>query len=477
MGNEYNNYSYIQPSYYPQGMMQSMVQRTTFARQITIKLNKVDYFKGDFVEGNIYLYNNNSLILNDIYLNLFLMENWNIQNGSQVESELNNPTLLTIKIGIQKILKIDSDLINLNPGTFNFPFKFQLPDYLQPSFEYPKQYQRGFLRYILEAKLISQYVKGANTTIIFVKSRPLLLKCPLSFSSAANVHKWGMFDEGSTILKVSYQTTNFQIRGQIPIAVEINNTRGKLQVKSVNVKGIRRVQFKRIKDATVRATYQNIMFNKDFAVNVPPNTQSQIYNYNIEITDDSLVNFNYIGVSKPYPMLVDLIYAMPTTDGAAVKCDYVLLVSLSFSSFVTQGYIPKVCIPFSMTHEIRSDFSLDEKEDEDMKKAIAASLLDVKKYENINDIPHNNKQNIDIVNNYNNQINKQNNNINNNININSNKINNQYNDTNNNMYNKIKFEDEENNNDNINPYQSDFDNQEQNNNFGQKNFSINDYDE
>ena len=224
MGNEYNNYSYIQPSYYPQGMMQSMVQRTTFARQITIKLNKVDYFKGDFVEGNIYLYNNNSLILNDIYLNLFLMENWNIQDGSQVESELNNPTLLTIKIGIQKILKIDSDLINLNPGTFNFPFKFQLPDYLQPSFEYPKQYQRGFLRYILEAKLISQYVKGANTTIIFVKSRPLLLKCPLSFSSAANVHKWGMFDEGSTILKVSYQTTNFQIRGQIPIAVEINNT-------------------------------------------------------------------------------------------------------------------------------------------------------------------------------------------------------------------------------------------------------------
>ena len=45
------------------------------------------------------------------------------------------------------------------------------------------------------------------------------------------------------------------------------------------------------------------------------------------------------------------------------------------------------------------------------------------------------------------------------------------------MYNKIKFEDEENNNDNINPYQSDFDNQEQNNNLGQKTFSINDYDE
>ena len=574
MGNEYESLSYIRPAYYPQGIMQSMVQRTAFPVKIIIQLNKDDYFKGDFVEGNIFLYNNTSLILNDIYLNLFLMENWNLQDSRYAQTELNNPILLTVKIGIQKILKIDSDLINLNPGSFKFPFKFQLPDYLQPSFEYPKENARGFLRYILEAKLISQYAKGNGTTIIFIKSKPVLLKCPLSFSSAMNVHKWGMFDEGSTILKVSYPTSNYQIRGQIPLLVEINNTRGKLQVKSVNIKGIRRVQFKRIGDASVKTTFQNIMFNKDFAVNVPPNAQSQTYNYNIELTDDNLQNFKYVGVTNPYPMLVDLLFAMPTTDGAAIKCDYVLLVSLSFSSFVTQGYIPKVCIPFTMTHQIYNDANIEEREDDDMKKAIAASLLDLKKYENINDIDAENKQNeikideedkrninkqadnfedinkiddnineiqqntirnvnhinnnINInnnkngnqYNNINNQINinnnqnlNPNNNINNNININNNQDGIQYNNINNNMninnnqdanqfnninnndnindnqygnqydnininknvYNDIKFE--EDNNDIDNPYQSDFDNQEQNNNFGQKNFSINDYDE
>ena len=83
-------------------------------------------------------------------------------------------------------------------------------------------------------------------------------------------------------------------------------------------------------------------------------------------------------------MLVDLLYAMPTTDGAVIKCDYFLTVSLSFTSFVTQGYIPKVCIPFTMTHQKLSEYNLEQKEDEDMKKAIEASLLDSQKSENMN---------------------------------------------------------------------------------------------
>ena len=384
MGNE--NTNYIGPSYYPQGVIQSVVQQSSLQNQMSIRLNKPDYFKGDYVEGNIILNSPGSVVLNDIHLNLFLTENWNYQENNQPQTELNNQMLLTIKIGIQKILKINSDLINLNPGSFNFPFKFKLPDYLQPSFEYPKEKQRAFIRYVLEAKIISQFVQGSIRSLIFVKARPILLNCPLSYSSATNVHKWGMFDQGSTILKVSYLTSNYQIRGQIPITVEINNTRGRLQVKNVVCKIIRRVQFKRVQEAAVKFTLQSIIVNKNFAVNVPPNYQSQTYNYSIPISDSTLETYNYKGVSKPYPTLVDLIYAMPTTDGAAIKCDYFLLVTVSFSSFVTQSYIPKVCIPFTLTHQMINDFNLEQKEDEDLKKAIEASLLDMKQVENINDI-------------------------------------------------------------------------------------------
>ena len=519
MGNE--NTNYIGPSYYPQGVIQSVVQQSSLQNQMSIRLNKPDYFKGDYVEGNIILTSPGSVVLNDIHLNLFLTENWNYQENNQPQTELNNQMLLTIKIGIQKILKINSDLINLNPGSFNFPFKFKLPDYLQPSFEYPKDNQRGFLRYVLQAKLISNFVRGVSSVLIFIKSRPIILNCPLSYSSATNVHKWGMFDQGSTILKVSYLSSNYQIRSQIPFTVEINNTRGRLQVKSVIAKIIRRVQFRSVRDATVKYTLQSIMVNKEFAVNVPPNTQSQVYSYNIELTDNTLKDFNYNGVAKPYPMLVDLLYAMPTTDGAAIKCDYFLLVSLSFTSFVTEGYIPKVCIPFTMTHQKQNDYSLEQKEDEDLKKAIEASLLEAKLRNineiNINEVNYEQNKNEDLIyeennqniqqksnvidinqvddNNINNNIPQnnnindnqqnnyqQNNNVNNNINnnLNINQISNEYNhininnNINNNNNNNINFE--ENDNDIINPYQQDLENQNQNN-VGPQNFSINDFDD
>ena len=95
-------------------------------------------------------------------------------------------------LGIGKILNINGQLINLNPGIFNLPFKFKLPDYIQPSYEYPKQDKRGFLRYALQAKIISQYAQGEGAVGLFIKSRPLKLNNPLSYSSAVNVHKWGV---------------------------------------------------------------------------------------------------------------------------------------------------------------------------------------------------------------------------------------------------------------------------------------------
>ena len=201
-----------------------------------------------------------------------------------------------------------------------------------------------------------------------------------------NIHKWGMFDQGSTILKVSYQTSNYQMRGQIPITVEINNTRGKLQVKSVNVKAVKRVQYKKVQEAMVKYHIEDIMVNKVFGVSVPPNTNSQAYTYTIDLKEEKFPNFNYAGTINPYPKLVDLAFAMPTTDGAAVKCDYFLVVTLSFTSFVTKGYIPKVVVPFTLTHQNLNDYNLEQKEDEDLKKAIAASLLDVKDMKTINEV-------------------------------------------------------------------------------------------
>ena len=498
MGNDYDYYP-GQNYYYPPGVIRSNIAQVPQApKQISIKLNKFDFFKGECVEGAVIINNNSPMIINEIYLNLYLAEHWNSQDGSTQMAEMTNPKLVAVKIGIAKILKIESNIINLSPGMFNFPFKFKLPDNIQPCFEYPKFGVRGYLRYILEAKISSQYVQGDGKTYLFIKSRPLALNCPLSFSSAANVHKWGMIDGGSTILKVSYKTSNYQMRSQIPITVEIDNTRGKLNVKSVNVKAVRRVQYKKINMTGIQLHLEDIMVNRVFAVNVPPNSNSQTYTYAIDLKEENLANFNYGGVSNPYPRLADLTFAMPTTNGAAIKCDYFLVVTLSFTSFVTEGYIPKVIIPFSLTHQLQDDFNLEKKEDDDLKKAIEASLLDMKNANDINEVNINeinenqNKEEIlddqkeennqikekkedeninqiseikNIQENNNNEIINDENNINNinNINNDENHINNDENNIKNDVHEKNIYEDDLDNNINNdvhekNIYEDDLDN-------------------
>ena len=474
---------YANPNYYnPQGVFQSAVQPIQSQNQISINLKKYDFYKGDYVEGEIVLQNLTAMILNDIHLNLYLIENWNYQEGDTRIAELNNPILLNVKVNIGKILKVNSNLINLNIGEFKFPFKFQLPDFLQPSFEYPKNNQRAFLRYVLEAKLISPYVQGDGRIYLLIKSRPKILNCPLSFSSAVNVHTWGMFDQGSTILKTSYKTSNYQMKGQIPITVEIDNTRGKLAVTSVNVKAIRKIEFKKINEATVKFTLEDIMVNKVFNINVLPNTKSQAYNYIIDLREENLSGFNYFGLANPYPKLKDLAFAMPSTDGAAIKCDYFLEVTISFDGFVTKGYLPRIIIPLTLTHQLQNDYVLEQKEKDDMKKAIEASLLDVKYVKKANDIninetdayqnneeklddlitednPNNVKQNhfedinqisenINQINENNNYINNINNKVNYPINDNNNNqrmIYNNNNDNNNNINNRVNYQINKNN--------------------------------
>ena len=118
MGSEYsNNNNNLR---YPAGYQN--------IKPIIIETKKFDYFIDECVEGTITLQNQAPMVLSDIYLDLFLLENWVCkENDNQSYSDINRQPLLCVKVGINKILKIESDLINLSAGYFHFPFKFRLP--------------------------------------------------------------------------------------------------------------------------------------------------------------------------------------------------------------------------------------------------------------------------------------------------------------------------------------------------------------
>ena len=368
MGNEYPSSNYI---------TRSIIQTQSQFKPMIITTTKVDYFKGESVEGNIILNNQLPIVLTDIYLNLYLLESWIYQEtSSQLYGEMNKQPLLCVQVGINKILNIDTELINLSAGYFIFPFKFKLPNYLQPCFEFPLPEKRSYLRYSLESKFISPYVQGSTSTYIIIKSRPNVLNSPLSFSSVINVHKWGLIDQGTTQLKVSYLTNNFRINDNAKLKVEINNMRGKLKVSNCEINIVRKVGYREKNIDKNQYLMENIIVNKNFDVNVEPMNQ-KTYNYTIELKDKDKNIFNYSDVQNPYPNLIDISYAMPTTDGTIIKCDYSIIATLHFDSFVTNGYLPKVTLPISLTHQTQDEYNIEKQEDEDLKRAIEASKLEI----------------------------------------------------------------------------------------------------
>ena len=316
---------------------------------LTINLKKYDYFPGEFVEGNIILHPTTPLVLSDIYLSVIINESWNVQTDIAV-AESSEKVVATHRVGAANILRINSALINLNPGQYNFPFKFKLQENFPPCFEYPKNGQRGYLRYTLKAQLYSTVCQGESNVHIFIKTSARTLNSPLNYGIQISLKKIGV-NNGTTVLRTSYKQNYSPIRGKAVIDVEIDNTQGKAKVKGINLKLVRRIQYKKLQEAKNRYNLENLIANYSTLIDVPPKTKSQIYHCEIVIKDDSLHTFNYLTKnSNPYPRLTDLFFAMPSLNSYSIKCDYFIVASLEFAGLVTQNDANKIAMPIFLYH-------------------------------------------------------------------------------------------------------------------------------
>ena len=316
---------------------------------LTINLKKYDYFPGEFVEGNIILHPTTPLVLSDIYLSVIINESWNVQTDIAV-AESNEKVVATHRVGAANILRINSALINLNPGQYNFPFKFKLQENFPPCFEYPKNGQRSYLRYTLKAQLYSTVCQGETNVHIFIKTSARTLNSPLNYGIQISLKKIGV-NNGTTVLRTSYKQNYSPIRGKAVIDVEIDNTQGKAKVKGINLKLVRRIQYKKLQEAKNRYNLENLIANYSTLIDVPPKTKSQIYHCEIVIKDDSLHTFNYLTKnSNPYPRLTDLFFAMPSLNSYSIKCDYFIVASLEFAGLVTQNDANKIAMPIFLYH-------------------------------------------------------------------------------------------------------------------------------
>ena len=324
--------------------------------KLIIITNKKYYFKSEIIEGNIILDCLSNITLREITISLYLKEGWIIQETSTTKyEEKNNQLLSKFDLGINKYLNDNNEIKNILPGRYVFPFKIELPNYLQPSFEYPMPNRTAFLRYFLESEIISNDMKIKQKYYLLIKGSSILLKTPKVFSSITNVHKWGMFDGGSTILKVSYKKNNYKIDEIVPLNIEIDNNRGKLKVKECKIRIIRTIEFKRLdKNSLEKYPLEKTIYSNVFWSEVLPNSKRSFL-FQTELKDKDLIDFNYLGENNPYPNIKDINILLPSIEGSIIKCEYRIQVSLYFDSFVTSGYRPRVFLPILIVHQSQED--------------------------------------------------------------------------------------------------------------------------
>lgn len=325
-----------------------------------ISLNKSSYYPDEEIIGEVELNNSGQLVLSEITLSFYILENW-IKLSSTPVGESNREHLFIVNLNIRKLLNINTQLLNLSPGKFIFPFKFRLPKLINPCFEYPSLELKGYIRYSLEAQIVSPYVKGGTSTYLIFKSRPKLNNnsSPV-YTSSIDVLKWNMFSEGNTTLNVSLLNNINDIKygTQIKFNIEIDNIKGKLNASESKVVLIRKVEFKDKKAQKVKETLENECKAQIFKT-VVNKGEKKSFEFSIDLKDIDKKLFDLKKEKLPYTNITDISYFLPSVVSSVLECSYTLRVTLYFDSFVAYKHRPRVFIPINICHQSAEEYQLE----------------------------------------------------------------------------------------------------------------------
>ena len=376
-----------------------------------IQPDKNEYYPNSTISGHIIITIPQDVIVSDICLKFGIFEGWVFTESSEKTITDANKTIITQKnLEIGKFLKIETSLISLSKGEFFIPFSIEIPDYLQPTFEYPFPNRKGYVRYFLMADVISPYIKFSVEEYVIIKSHPLEMNYPHLLNSTKNVKKWGVSDQGTTILTVNYDKNNYKFSDIVPIKVFVNNYRGNMKVTNINVDLMRIVTFTSTNQAEKFPMEKTIQKNKN-KVLVQSHSKNSFVFY-VNLIDKEISNSDFFKNLNLYNNLVkDMNLLMPSCNSNLIKCEYKIKISLDFDSYVPYANKPRVFLPISITHQLIEEYSIEKQEENDLKKALEISKIEQINYKD------------DNIENYN-FINENNNNNNNNNEIQENNINN-----------------------------------------------------
>ena len=301
---------------------------------ITIILDNREFHPGQIIKGNIELVPDSQVYINDIELCFFYIEEWNYSKSETKKDKGNYKQCISlIDVGVNKFLPgDDNNLIRLDPIMHLFPFELKLPNFLFPSFEYPKHDYKAFLRYTLLAQVKSPNYQLMTSIPIFILSSSKKENQGFSEENTFNIKKWGMFGKGSTKIKASLPMKYFKFSDNVPVNVEIDNTLGKMKVKLVKINLVRKMI---LKDNS-----------NDFKVKYSHNDKVMKKVFKVEVRSGAKENFDLYNWTRSYSEFI------PSIESTILNCQYMIKVTVYFDSFLKKGDRPRIFLPIYIVNKL-----------------------------------------------------------------------------------------------------------------------------
>jgi len=357
-------------------------------QRFTLTIDKQNYFPGEIIKGTVYLNPEKPVFIEDIQIAFNLFENWYVTTENK--TEFNNQTIVAFNLGIKKMLgcKVNDKNIYLEKLNYTFPFTYKLPEYINPSFEYPTDKYRAFLRYNLAAKILSNDYPGSTSVYLIIQAIPKNDLDDLNKeSTSSSIKKWGLFNKGNSIVKAFYPTKNYKFNDIIPITINVDNTNSKLKLTECKIDFIRKIIFKSKEDLTDKYTHEDKLIKKVFQSEVKKKEKKN-FEFKILLNDLRSKSYTYNSYKLPYNNTSYCwIDNIPSVDGGIIKCEYYLKITSYYDSFVTKAERPRIILPVYMVHKMDGNIIvMNQQESEDLRKAIEESKREEEELKKISEM-------------------------------------------------------------------------------------------
>ena len=310
---------------------------SSFIKEKGLKMQIVDLDNGFFpntdITGNIIILNNS---INPNSISLELQREQYISNNNKIL--LNETTILD-----EHILEVN----NLKTIDFTFP----IPEDLTPSFEYPLNKYKCYIRYYLIGKCTSNDKVYSCSYIILIKAIYHEENIQNKYEVKTNISTYfNNKGECETIIYVDKNYITFD--DQMSFNIEIHNEKCKLDLSYIKVTIQRDILFtssnkkKLLNDQTI-----NNRINHKINIKKEENGTEYL---NINLNKNE--NFNLGGWISPYKNF-SIFYLIPSIHTTYIKCIYNMKITVYLKDkFISKNHRPRIIIPIQIGHQTKEEY-------------------------------------------------------------------------------------------------------------------------